>query len=806
MKIAKRLISSVLAAAMLASFCLAASSCSKTKAGAKKVSEEGPWYDSKRVELDPGFDADLYRDVMPSGPYLCHDKYVMTYTATLVRTVDGEFRPAGIVLMGIFDQDGQLLHMIDLDEIMNQHKSGWDFHTVETCCESEKGIRLYFNDPVSTDMFYCDIDPDTGLQVGELVQNDFSPIEEEIKGQGYFNDEFCLFEGYEVMILRALNNARIKIAVSKDMKALYCIDLDKEFGPGEVSFVAQCYGGGNGTVMFEGVGKAPVLGKLDLATGKVEKVTDSKPLSDNEMISSLMDGTGYLTKATGIYEYDSSAGDGICKLDFGDCNINRYESQNASVLLFDDDKVVLGCPPRGDDIFKYKDYKPAVVYTLEKTDKNPNAGKTVITVASLGGSLSLFEGEALRRFNEQNQDYFAQLVLYDQGDYLTAGDSTYSIDDIDRNRYSAMAMASGSLISDIRSGTGPDVILGASNSIDLLDDAYLTDLTSYLNGKTFDASAYYSNIINAAAIDGKTYYIPTAFTVAGIVTDGSALGADQSGFTYEQYASFVAGQLNGKEPVTSGSSRMHFLNLCIQKNYSKWFKDKKLDFDTDEFRELSAFFRDNIPEGISELQNINPAIYEEYQWHEPDPAVFDENIDSLFELAHINYYGKNLKVMGLPSSEGSGPSAIVTNSFSITEGSGEEEGAFAFLDVLLSSDVQKESPDRIPVNREAVELKLEKEKKNNLSQYNFIKSYNQGNLLLPMDDMLRADYVFDPKAGLDVIFLQTLENVDSILMSDNSIMMIVSEEIPPYLIGQKDIDSVISTINSRTQIVYDERK
>ncbi len=50
-----------------------------------------------------------------------------------------------------------------------------------------------------------------------------------------------------------------------------------------------------------------------------------------------------------------------------------------------------------------------------------------------------------------------------------------------------------------------------------------------------------------------------------------------------------------------------------------------------------------------------------------------------------------------------------------------------------------------------------------------------------------------------------LDNVDSIMIPDNSVLMILSEEMPPYFIDQKNIDDVISTINSRTQVVFSER-
>jgi len=70
---------------------------------------------------------------------------------------------------------------------------------------------------------------------------------------------------------------------------------------------------------------------------------------------------------------------------------------------------------------------------------------------------------------------------------------------------------------------------------------------------------------------------------------------------------------------------------------------------------------------------------------------------------------------------------------------------------------------------------------------------------------LRRQGLFDPATKLDEIYLEMLDNVDSIMIPDNSVLMIVSEEMPPYFIDQKNIDDVISTINSRTQVVFSER-
>ena len=70
---------------------------------------------------------------------------------------------------------------------------------------------------------------------------------------------------------------------------------------------------------------------------------------------------------------------------------------------------------------------------------------------------------------------------------------------------------------------------------------------------------------------------------------------------------------------------------------------------------------------------------------------------------------------------------------------------------------------------------------------------------------MRAQGLYSPDLKFADIFLETLENVDTVFLSDNSIMMIVDEELPAYLLGQKDLDSVIATINNRSQNVFNER-
>ena len=185
-------------------------------------------------------------------------------------------------------------------------------------------------------------------------------------------------------------------------------------------------------------------------------------------------------------------------------------------------------------------------------------------------------------------------------------------------------------------------------------------------------------------------------------------------------------------------------------------------------------------------------------------AFFLENICCVQDLAHINFYGDNLRILGLPSSDGTGPTANIVTSFSITAGSSVEDAAYALLDLMLSEDVQKQTRDAIPMNRAAVLAKLEKEKEINQNGYAQYLD-NPESLLYDLPDLMREASIFEPNSPLPDVYLKALDSVNSVFLSDSSVMMIVSEEIPAYLLGQKDIGSVIATLNNRTKTVFDER-
>ena len=81
-------------------------------------------------------------------------------------------------------------------------------------------------------------------------------------------------------------------------------------------------------------------------------------------------------------------------------------------------------------------------------------------------------------------------------------------------------------------------------------------------------------------------------------------------------------------------------------------------------------------------------------------------------------------------------------------------------------------------------------------------------MVLLIGEQLRACVKEDSRRGLVLpvpVGVGFREDAYTLLLPDNSVLVIISEELPPYLLDQKDLDSVIGTINNRAKTVMAER-
>ena len=216
-----------------------------------------------------------------------------------------------------------------------------------------------------------------------------------------------------------------------------------------------------------------------------------------------------------------------------------------------------------------------------------------------------------------------------------------------------------------------------------------------------------------------------------------------------------------------------------------FIKDGKADFSCPEFAEIAAYVKDNV-------RNAGITTEEMYM----DSANYAENAEM---QSYLDFYHRKDEmrildeptVLGKPSLDGRGPRFTSSSSVAVSAQAVNADACGEFIKLLLSDEIQTEIA---------------------MSGYGFVLSRNAfragGEAAVSycssLDDHRESDKV---KFTTDDI-----DNIERILMScsslksdDPDISIILIEEMPPYFLDQKDLDSVIKIAQDRVQKVLDER-
>ena len=161
--------------------------------------------------------------------------------------------------------------------------------------------------------------------------------------------------------------------------------------------------------------------------------------------------------------------------------------------------------------------------------------------------------------------------------------------------------------------------------------------------------------------------------------------------------------------------------------------------------------------------------------------------------------GRGDAILGYPSVDGQGPSASPIFSAAVSAQAVDVDACWDFIKTLLSEDIQTyiSNSGYNVVNKAAYESVSEKA----------VEYYN---------DMYSDDYFYGVGVGapsspdqfsMDDVdtYTEIIESVTVMNTSDASISKIISEEMPAYFSGQKDLDEVIEIMQDRVQKVLDER-
>lgn len=555
-------------------------------------------------------------------------------------------------------------------------------------------------------------------------------------------------------------------------------------------------------------GGAPVEMMLDTEAETIELLEEDDWFTaagiDTYDISSTADGQVFAVTNTGIKSLDMENKTVEDFFSYDSTYINSNDLYGMSVMYADTETGELKLCGNVTD---YSSYDPNIGYDSQfkvirftRAETNPNAGKTIITVASVGDVGNSLSG-AISEFNSTNENYFISLVdTYDISKFIDsdAYDNVQSIDDYSTLVSQASSEMSNQLSMDIMCGTGPDIILDASSMTQLDTEDYLVDLSDYLT----DTSAYYGSIIEASKVDGHLYQIPLSFSIAGIMTSTENVSEGQTGFTFEQYVDFVDEVCNGTDPMAeSGAGRITYFNECFGAMYDQFYTDGNISLDNDAFTALAEYVRDHVSDS-TEADNSEDEDY----FTESSSEQTDAKYTTIYSAYnYLNSLGsieaENVGIYGIPSVDGRGPMAQINNSAAISTSCADREGAWQFIEMLLSEKYQEfYATNASPISRSALEA----------SCADAVATYNEGveeNLRYSTEAELASfgmAYRTMDEDALDEYY-SCIDSITNVGQADTSILSIISEEIPAFYEGQKSIEEVVAIIEDRAQTVIDER-
>lgn len=799
MKYITKAISATLTAAILLS--VTVTGCAgKTTGKNEVITEDTPWYSAGNFEVEDGIENAEYKYLDYVGAY--EDQVIFRAQGMFDSGADTEWDSNSFYDLKFdylikYDLEGNIIDTYDIKQLFNDN--------------SDSDAKLYIDDisisGYEVSAYSTNYTAGEGNQKSRLVLDvrDGSVIafEKEADAGGVISGSLILTKyegGYCAEIYQVFNyNTSYKIVITDPNGETTSYDLD-EYLPGmELHFLNNIVYTGDGKFVFsadcgefdmDALVSKVTFSFFTLDTNKktvTEYTGDTSAFYRYFFFASYQEGIGPVSiDMDGIYRIDLEEGTKEEIFSFDWCNINRYDVEYLSVISYTEDRIILaGTVYRGSIYLDSMDDYETIVYVLDRQETNPNVGKKVL-VASTLGTYNYCLCDAVCTYNETNPDYYIRL---DDSYSTYSQDYDPTVDDLNGLLLGTEASLSYQLMVDLMAGEGPDMILDASYYDQLNSPDYLLDLTSYV-----ETDGLFSNVIDASKTpDGKLYHCPVTISVNGIVVHKDDVPSDLKGFTFDEYADFVSDVCNGTDPMYM--EKTEFFTTCLSAMNDEFVTDGKVDYNKDSFKQLAEYTKNSTMQGGGEFRDLMPVPM--------GNAEFLYSCTLAMLLPRYEDDLTDIRIVGLPTSDGRGPQISMISSVAISAQTSEAEACAAFISTLLSEDIQTEYgtyTDGMPIRISSYEASsstlLERY---NASVEKDLTNYTSEELVMYNSNtkVLDESVIDDFEA-----MIASCEDTASL---DPAVEIIVYEEIQAYFADQKSIDDVIELINNRVSLYVSER-
>ena len=600
------------------------------------------------------------------------------------------------------------------------------------------------------------------------------------------------------------SDGKLIMNISSNTSQLYVVNpetaqIESQFALDEGGYVDYMFAGASGTLYFSSWGdNGPELKKFDIQTGKSEAV--ETPFADNMYNYSFSKGEfGYellLVDSDSLYGYN-----------IGDtepteiCNFTNSDvvSNNRVPIVLEDGRLLLAG-------YDYETRENELLL-LTKVDPAQAKEKYVITVA--GRYIDYNLKNAHMKFNRTSEDYKVVFKEYSKYDN-ESNEWTGSYQELDKDILSK--------------DNAPDIILVDSYGMDYesyISKGVFADLEEYMDAdETFNKEDYLTNVLEALKVSGGLYMISPTVSFMTYAGKKSVFG-DKTGWTMQEFLDMHNSLAEGEEMISEATrdSIGYFFISVAQNEFID--ENGKCDFTNQNFKNMLSYLKD-IPADYTAYQDKwqdNPNYYQEMELAYSKGTIklrpaYISNFDIIPELEA--YMGEEVSLIGYPSSDEDSVGVLISpeTELAINANSKVSAGAWEVIKYVLSDEYQnKFSGDEnnysysFPLKKSIVE----KKKVNDIKPRYYTYTDENGNEV--QEEQKRTVWIGDQTIELrksteaDVGRLYELISKASVcLRRDQKMYDIVMGEAQPFFDGQKSVDEVANIINSRIQIMVNERR
>ncbi|MBP3380659.1 MAG: hypothetical protein J6K77_07360 [Ruminococcus sp.] len=441
------------------------------------------------------------------------------------------------------------------------------------------------------------------------------------------------------------------------------------------------------------------------------------------------------------------------------------------------------------------------LYRLTERDPSELENATIINMVVSYNDTDT--SKMIQKFNQENKDYRIRVEEY--GKY-------YEWDDEKEINTNTPAKQ---LQSDLAAGKDVDIIMINDSALtqNLGNKGALADMYEFMGKDGSPAKdEFVDSVLAGMETDGKLYAMPINFSVQTTAIKSKYFSEENwtvddmietynnmpEGCTLYQYGD------NSKERAFSAlaSGGSSFLD----------YKNGTCSFDSPDFIKILEFA--NRFEDRKDDDFIFDSPEKEQSWYEEQELALRNDKAMLYDMwldepreykrARDGYFGDDITLVGMPSSDGSGALMQVNNSISILSSSPSKEACWKFVSQYLTEEQQ--SGDNIwglPVLKSAFEKKLDA-----LME----KPYwtDEDGKKQEYDDQV---YIGSQEIKIEPFTQEERDYIENYILNakfsnyyyDEEIQAIINEEVQAYFAGEKSAQDAADLIQNRVSILISEK-